>query len=633
MKKLFILLTVAMFFAINPNSLNAQNYTFQEQPINPFFRSNNEDFKTGDIDNDGDIDIVSSGGQVTPISGFGPSSILYLNDGNANFEHFVVSIPIYYSSSVLGDIDGDLDLDLIVFGADNPSGYQNIDSGPTQTKVLKFNGDSLAIVPNSLSVGLIDVSGELTDVDGDSDLDLVVMGLDSLSIMRVKLFKNDGVGNFTEDYLNNFNVLANGSISSGDFDNDGDIDLVFAGINSSNNFSLMTYLNDGSGDFGLPIILKDTFTNDFYNQVQFTRIHTSLLDIDSDNNLDLLVSSMETIYLFKNDGNGNFIESPQYIQNLIDITQTNDFHSVNRLYTVDFNFDGVEEIVLDYTYLAGPSNTSYKVFGFLKDGSGNYIFDADLNYYFLGGFFRGFTVPFDADSDGDIDFYRNSTRFIDFSGFYLYDICFPTYSSYSDTVCVEYVAPSGKIINQTGVYQDTILNSKNCDSIITLDLVIKQVDKTVSVLSDGSLKSNQDNAEYRWGICYPLPLNFVMLSGQINQTFQPLNEEIYAVKITYDGCVDTSDCINYYLNVDDVELNNVKIYPNPTTGEFFISNLSSGYNFIEITDVQGRLVYVKDTKESVLKVDLSAFEKGIYFISIIDAMSQDTKQIFKVIYY
>ncbi len=51
-----------------------------------------------------------------------------------------------------------------------------------------------------------------------------------------------------------------------------------------------------------------------------------------------------------------------------------------------------------------------------------------------------------------------------------------TYRSISDTICSNQVYSfDGKNLNVSGIYYDTLLNSKNCDSIITLNLVVKAI--------------------------------------------------------------------------------------------------------------------------------------------------------------
>ena len=48
--------------------------------------------------------------------------------------------------------------------------------------------------------------------------------------------------------------------------------------------------------------------------------------------------------------------------------------------------------------------------------------------------------------------------------------CAPSYDTVNVSSCGNYVSPSGKLLNQSGVYKDTIPNAEGCDSIVTIYL-------------------------------------------------------------------------------------------------------------------------------------------------------------------
>ncbi|MCK4664138.1 MAG: T9SS type A sorting domain-containing protein [Bacteroidales bacterium] len=86
---------------------------------------------------------------------------------------------------------------------------------------------------------------------------------------------------------------------------------------------------------------------------------------------------------------------------------------------------------------------------------------------------------------------------------------------------------------------------------------------------------------------------------------------------------DTNNCTgndNIYVNVihyDDIyEIinSNIKIYPNPNSGQFYIN--ASGYD-IEIISQLGEKIYKrKNNNQSVVFIDLPALKQGIYFIKL-----------------
>jgi len=65
----------------------------------------------GDIDNDGDLDLI-----VTGYDGSGRRLDKYINNGAGSFSGSSFGTGVYQSSIALGDIDNDGDLDLIVTG-------------------------------------------------------------------------------------------------------------------------------------------------------------------------------------------------------------------------------------------------------------------------------------------------------------------------------------------------------------------------------------------------------------------------------------------------------------------------------------------------------------------------------------
>lgn len=68
-----------------------------------------------------------------------------------------------------------------------------------------------------------------------------------------------------------------------------------------------------------------------------------------------------------------------------------------------------------------------------------------------------------------------------------------TFSTISTSVCDSFKAPSGKIFRVTGVHSDTIANAGGCDSIITIDLRIKKKVKITKVVACDSFFSASHN--------------------------------------------------------------------------------------------------------------------------------------------
>ena len=101
--------------------------------------------------------------------------------------------------------------------------------------------------PTPFGTGVTGSSIVLGDIDNDGDLDLIVTGKDNSGNYRLDKYTNDGSGNFSGTSFGT--GVSSGSIALGDIDNDGDLDLIVTGWDASGNPRLDKYINDGSGNF------------------------------------------------------------------------------------------------------------------------------------------------------------------------------------------------------------------------------------------------------------------------------------------------------------------------------------------------------------------------------------------------
>jgi hypothetical protein len=111
-------------------------------------------------------------------------------------------------------------------------------------------------------------------------------------------------------------------------------------------------------------------------------------------------------------------------------------------------------------------------------------------------------------------------------------------STLSPNSCNNYVSPSGKTWISSGSYLDTIPNMAGCDSIITINLTLTTLNKGVSPLGT-TITSVQSTGSYQWLDCNN---GYSIISGETNQNFLIITSGNYAVEITDNGCVDTSNC-------------------------------------------------------------------------------------------
>ncbi|MFK7775795.1 MAG: T9SS type A sorting domain-containing protein [Saprospiraceae bacterium] len=267
----------------------------------------NSDF--ADVDNDGDLDLLYTG------SNFSPEyfALLYLNDGNGNFI-LESNTPFQGSAGgefVFEDIEDDGDLDLLMTGTkldnlNNPEGfvalYVNDGSGTfTEVGVTPFEQVS------SSSIAFI-------DVDNDNDNDVIIAGEDANDLAVTNLYTNDGMGNFSLAANTSIEGISTGDIAVADSDNDGDLDVHICGQVAGGDRISHLYLNDGTGEFSL--VSGTPFPATFVGTSDFA-------DFDADGDFDLLVTGAVggaefTSNIYENQGSNNFV----LVDSLVDVYLT-----------------------------------------------------------------------------------------------------------------------------------------------------------------------------------------------------------------------------------------------------------------------------------------------------------------------
>ena len=212
----------------------------------------------GDIDKDGDLDMITANRKQT--------NKLYRNNGSGDFDTSGTALGDETNdtmAAVLGDVDSDGDLDYIAANYGEPNqlylndgkGSFTLDTRESQT--LGRDADFTTAVA-------------LDDVDKDGDLDFVVGNENQTN----KLYLNDGKGIFTASENLLSDVDDSRSIALGDVNNDGLLDLI-VGNNGQNKLHL-----NNSGTFASNAIALGSETDETLSIV--------LDDVNKDGYLDII---------------------------------------------------------------------------------------------------------------------------------------------------------------------------------------------------------------------------------------------------------------------------------------------------------------------------------------------------------
>ena len=183
----------------------------------------------GDFDNDGDPDLLLSGdaGSVGEV-------YIYINQ-DGGFSRLEAEIEGAVGGDARwGDADNDGNLDILITGKDaslTPVSY-----------VYRNNGDNTFSFANAGLVGTALGPADWIDYDNDGDLDIMVAGQNAgCGNAATRLYENNGVGSFYE-FPAGLAYAERAASAWGDFDNDGDYDLVLTGISTGH--TTRFYRND-----------------------------------------------------------------------------------------------------------------------------------------------------------------------------------------------------------------------------------------------------------------------------------------------------------------------------------------------------------------------------------------------------
>jgi len=346
--------------------------TFTEMTGTPFDGVETSSIAFSDVDGDNDQDLLITGQN----SSYDRTTKLYINDGLGNYTE-MPDTPfddVDEGSIAFSDVDGDSDQDLLITGASSSNGVI--------TKL--YTNDGLGNFTEMLDTPFDSVwrsSIAFSDVDGDDDEDLLITGQSGSYGRAAKLYTNDGLGNFTEIQSTPFEGVLEGSVAFSDVDGDNDQDLLITGASSSNGVITKLYTNDGLGNF--TEMLDTPFENVWRGSIAFS-------DVDGDDDQDMLITGQSSLNkriakLYINDGLGNYTEL---------LSTPFDGVIVGAIAFSDVDGDNDKDLLI-----TGLSSSNGAVANlYINDGLGNYT--EMLNTTFNG--VLDSSVSF-SDIDGDND--------------------------------------------------------------------------------------------------------------------------------------------------------------------------------------------------------------------------------------
>jgi len=261
----------------------------------------------GDYDNDGDLDLLIAG-----YTGSANIVELYKNNGDNTFTKTTNTFAVNtLYDAAWGDYDNDGDLDLLLASTLNSKLYDN-------------NGNGTFTLKASLPEVFM---GKCTwaDLNNDGFCDIILTGSGGTHIL-----KNNKNGTFTNQTTSIPTVSNYSSVACGDYDNDGDWDILIAGL---------------SGTSEITKVFKNNLDFSFAEQTDIVlpgiaNCSVALVDIDNDSDLEIILSGGATnvfTKIYENKGSNSFVE--------LTVTPLQELYR-SCMDIADYDNDGYRDIII-----------------------------------------------------------------------------------------------------------------------------------------------------------------------------------------------------------------------------------------------------------------------------------------------
>ncbi|MCF8408170.1 MAG: T9SS type A sorting domain-containing protein [Crocinitomicaceae bacterium] len=204
----------------------------------------------------------------------------------------------------------------------------------------------------------------------------------------------------------------------------------------------------------------------------------------------------------------------------------------------------------------------------------------------------------------------------------------PVLTSEQQTICEgDYFVYNGDTLTSEADYEYMYQAQNGCDSTHIVQLTIENALTPIIAQVDGILSTSTVGDNFQWIDCNGnLPI-----TGALSNEFTPINDGDYAVEVTNNQCTWLSDCYTFSTvslpqnNDDEIYF----VYPNPAS-TFLTLDAPQGKNITSIS-LMDQLGRVLEVMSNTTTFDLLNLESGVYFLTILEASTEETILKFQVV--
>ena len=497
----------------------------------------------------------------------------------------------------------------------------------------------------------------VVDMNGDYLDDVVRVSNGTMAID----FQNEN-GTFSQTvHSHNYNTTPDWSICAGDLDNNGYNDLLFGGSSS-----VSFIIADGTGS---------NYTEDFHSDYIFSQ-RSTMADIDNDGHLDAFVChDIDQSHPYRNDGSGSLTEDQTLIET---IDLAGNYAAIWTDYDNDNDIDLYVTKCRQGSSPGDPERTNHL---YRNNGDGSFTeVGASAN---MDDNEQGWATTFeDYDNDGDFDAFivnhSDSNRFMLNNG---------------DGTFTDIIASTGIDATDLGAWENASADFDNDGFVDILtefnnDLWLNNGDLTftgqdiafddggigdlnndgfLDVVKGGTIYMNDGN-DHNW-----VKINTMGVISNKNgigsrvevygawgrqirevrsgESFSPMSSltthfgignatAIDSIVVKWPSGIRTTwlvpeintthDIIEVdNVGIEEAKVNPLNIWPNPTTGEFWLhSSALDGTSHVEILNSNGNVVMrSRINNRSDLSIDLEEHPNGIYIVQVLNGSKRFSKRI------